>query len=104
MIAAGVADDLASDEIADNVLLSIDLIQHGILSDTSTDRSPIMQAADKAAKVVEGWSDAKRDYAERVVGSSTVWTEQDLAEAKAEAKELSDYFNPPVSSPDHDSK
>jgi hypothetical protein len=35
-------------------------------SDTSTDRSPIMQAADKAARVVEGWSDAKRDYADRV--------------------------------------
>jgi len=31
--------------------------------------------------------------------TSTVWTEQDLAEAKAEAKELSDYFNPPDSSP-----
>jgi hypothetical protein len=39
-------------------------------SDTSTDRSPVMQAADKAAKVVEGWSDAKREYAGRVTDSS----------------------------------
>jgi len=35
---------------------------------TSTDRSSIMQAADKAAKVVEGWSDAKQEYAKRVTG------------------------------------
>jgi hypothetical protein len=40
------------------------------VSDTSTDRSPVMQAADKAAKVVEGWSDAKREYAGRVTDSS----------------------------------
>jgi hypothetical protein len=36
MIAAGVADDLSPDEIADNVLLTIDLIQRDTLSDTST--------------------------------------------------------------------
>jgi hypothetical protein len=40
------------------------------VADTSTDRSPVMQAADKAAKVVEGWSDAKREYAGRVTDSS----------------------------------
>jgi hypothetical protein len=40
------------------------------VSNTSTDRSPVMQAADKAAKVVEGWSDAKREYAGRVTDSS----------------------------------
>lgn len=28
--------------------------------------TPVMQAAEKAAKVVEGWSEAKKDYADRV--------------------------------------
>jgi len=40
------------------------------LSHSSTPRSPVMQAADKATKIVDGWSDAKREYAERVTNSS----------------------------------
>lgn len=31
------------------------------------DLSPVMQAAENAAKVVEGWSDSKKAYANRVV-------------------------------------
>lgn len=32
--------------------------------------SPVMQAAEKAAQVVEGWSDAKKDYATRAISST----------------------------------
>lgn len=32
--------------------------------------SPVMQAAEKAAKVVDGWSDEKKAYADRVTGAA----------------------------------
>jgi hypothetical protein len=58
--------------LARSIMENFDVRRKAILAlaDTSTDRSPVMQAADKAAKVVEGWSDAKREYAGRVTDSS----------------------------------
>lgn len=50
---------------------------------TSTDGdSPVMGAAKKAAKVVDGWSHAKRDYADRVTAAPCehdwkIWPETD---------------------------
>lgn len=32
--------------------------------------TPVMHAAETAAKVVEGWSDSKKEYADRVVSSA----------------------------------
>ena len=36
-----------------------------------TDKSPLMQAAERAAKVVASWSKSKQEYAERVVNQQT---------------------------------
>jgi len=35
-------------------------------------QSPVMQAAEKAVKTVEGWPDAKRNYADRATGFSAI--------------------------------
>ena len=34
------------------------------------ERSPIMCAAKKAARIVNSWSDAKKDYAKRIIGGT----------------------------------
>jgi hypothetical protein len=37
---------------------------------TTPSKSPVMQAAESAAKKVEGWSNAKKAYADRITGAA----------------------------------
>jgi hypothetical protein len=48
----------------------------GVSFPSTQEKSPIMQTAENAAKVVDGWSDAKKDYAERVTGASSISSTQ----------------------------
>ena len=45
------------------------LAEEALALPSTQSASPVMHAAENAAKVVDGWSDAKKDYAERVTSS-----------------------------------
>ena len=68
-IGGGSAAHLAGDPEIDSDIVRT-CAQH-LLGFIGEPQSSIMQAADRAAKVIDGWSDAKREYAERMTASDS---------------------------------